>query len=291
MPFANANGLEICYETFGDPAQPALLLVHGLGAQLIAWDDEFCRALVERGFHVVRFDNRDAGLSTKVEGVEPNIGAVMAGDRSSVPYLLEDMADDAAALLDALAIERAHVVGASMGGMIVQELAIRHPDRVLSLASIMSTTGDGTSGMPAPEAIGALVAPQPASRTEAIESGVRMQALVGNSPAFPADEAVLRAEVTAAYDRAYNPAGFLRQFAAIIASPDRTERLRALTVPAVVIHGEADILVTPSGGAATAAAIPGATLVTIPGMGHDLPPGAWPVVLDAIVENARRAGA
>jgi pimeloyl-ACP methyl ester carboxylesterase len=290
MSIASANGLEVCYETFGNPSDPPLLLVMGLGAQMIAWDEEFCRALADRGFHVVRFDNRDSGLSSKIEGGPvPNPVAAMGGDTASAAYRLSDMARDAVGLLDALGIAKAHIVGASMGGMIVQTIAINHPDRVLSMASIMSTTGGPEVGRATPEALAALLAPRPTTREEAIEAAMKGRAITAASPGFPFDEAKARAFVAASYDRSNYPIGMARQLVAIMASGDRTEGLKSVKVPTVVIHGEADVLVTPSGGHATAAAIPGAKLVTIPGMGHALPPGAWPVVIDAIVENTQRA--
>lgn len=290
MPFASANGLQICYETCGKVDDPPLLLVMGLGAQLIAWDERFCRALADRGFYVIRFDNRDIGLSSKLEsGPTPDVAAVMGGDMSSASYRLSDMADDAVGLLDALGIARTHIVGASMGGMIVQTMAIEHPDRVLSMASIMSTTGSPDVGRANPEAMAALLTPRPNTREEAIEAGMRATAITGTSPGFRADEAAVRARITAAYDRSSYPIGMARQLVAVMASGDRTEALKSVTAPTVVIHGEADVLVTPTGGAATAAAIPGAKLVTVPGMGHGLPEGAWPVIIDAIVENTRRA--
>ncbi len=287
---ATANGLEICYETFGSSDNPPLLLVMGLGAQMIAWDAAFCQAIADRGFYVIRFDNRDVGYSSKIEsGPTPDPVAAMGGDTSSAAYTLYDMADDAAGLLDALGIAKAHIVGASMGGMIVQALAIRHPDRVLSMASIMSTTGSPEAGRATPEAIAALMSQRPDNRDEAIEAGLRSMTIVGSSPGFPYDEEQTRARIAASYDRSNYPIGMQRQLVAIMASGDRTDALKSVTLPTVVIHGEADVLVTPSGGEATAAAIPGAKLVTIPGMGHGLPEGAWPVVVDAIVENTQRA--
>ncbi len=291
MPFASANGLEICYETCGKREAPPLLLVMGLGGQLIAWDERFCQAIANRGFFVIRFDNRDIGLSTKLEGgPAPDVTAVMGGDFSSASYRLADMADDAVGLLDALGIAQAHIVGASMGGMIVQMMAIKHPDRVLSMASIMSTTGNPEAGRATPEAMAALLSPRPTTREEAIEAGMRASMITGANPGFPFDEAALRTRLTVAYDRSSYPVGMARQLVAIMASGDRTEALKSVAIPTVVIHGEADALVTPSGGAATAAAIPDAKLVTIPGMGHGLPEGAWPVIIGAIVENTHRAG-
>jgi pimeloyl-ACP methyl ester carboxylesterase len=289
MATAQANGIELCYDTFGNRADPALLLVMGLGAQMILWNEEFCSQLAERGFFVIRFDNRDVGLSTKIEGgPAPDVQAAMNGDFSSVTYRLDDMADDAAGLLDALGIPAAHIVGASMGGMIVQAMAIRHPQKVLSVASIMSTTGNPNVGQPTPEAMGALLAPPPKTREEAIELAVKSQQVIG-STGFPFDEALAREYAAKAWDRCTYPVGMARQLVGIMASGDRTESLTGVTAPTVVIHGSADPLVPPGGGKATAEAIPGAKLVMVEGMGHDLPRGAWPQIVDAIVENAGRA--
>ncbi len=286
---AKANGIDICYETFGDPSKPALLLVMGLGAQMTLWDEAFCEQLAGRGFQVIRFDNRDTGLSSKIEGgPTPDVGAAMGGDTSSASYTLTDMADDAAGVLDALGIRAAHIVGASMGGMIVQQMAIRHPSRVLSLCSIMSTTGDRSVGQGTPEAMALLMGPTPTTREEAIEASVRStKVLLGSG--FKFDEEKVRQQAAATYDRMNYPAGFARQLVGIVASGDRTEELRKLKVPTLVIHGEDDPLVTLSGGQATAKAIPGATLLTIPGMGHALPEEAWPRIVDAIVANTERA--
>jgi len=289
MPTAPANGITLFYDTFGNPRDPAILLVMGLGAQMTLWDPAFCEALAERGFHVIRFDNRDAGLSTKIEGgPAPDIAKAMAGDPSSASYTLWDMADDAAGLLDSLGIARAHIVGASMGGMIVQAIAIRHPDRVLSMTSIMSTTGDQEVGQSQPEAMAALLSPPPASREEAIDLMVRTMQVIG-SPGYPADEAELRKRTGEAYDRSNYPAGMARQLVAIVASGDRTEELKNVSVPTLVIHGEDDPLVTLSGGQATARAVPGAKLLTVPGMGHDMPAQLRDRFVEASVENARKA--
>ena len=287
MPQLTANGISLEYDTFGDPGNPALLLVMGLGAQMTLWDPAFCQLLADKGFHVIRFDNRDAGLSQSVD-VPFDAAAVMAGDPSSAPYRLWDMADDAAALLTELGIDKAHVVGASMGGMIVQELLIKHADRLLSACSIMSTTGDPSVGQSTPEAMAALQAPPPQTADEAGESAVRANRAIGSS-GFPFDEDRIRANGRAAFERARNPLGFVRQFAAIMASGDRTEGLRAVKVPTLVVHGEIDPLLNVSGGKATAAAIPDSRLVVIPGMGHDLPMPAWPQIVDEIADNAARA--
>lgn len=288
MPRVHANGLELEYETFGDPGDPPLLLVMGLGAQLTAWPKGFCELLAAQGFHVVRFDNRDIGLSSYLDDLGlPNVPAIMAGDRSSAPYLLADFAADTAGLLDVLGIEKANVVGASMGGMIVQQLAIDHPDRLLSLCSIMSTTGDRSVGTSSPEALAVLMRPPGATRDDVIAGGLAAQRIIG-SPAYPATEDDLRERVAAAYDRAFHPAGVARQMAAVMASPDRTPGLRSVTVPTVVVHGADDPLVNATGGKATAAAIPGAELLVLPGMGHDLPTELWSTISEAITRNARQ---
>jgi pimeloyl-ACP methyl ester carboxylesterase len=287
VPTTHVNGIDIEYVTEGDPSGPALLLVMGLGAQLITWPQGFVDELVGRGFFVVLFDNRDSGLSTKFEGL-PDIPALFTGDASSAPYRIEDMADDAAALLADLGISRAHVVGASMGGMITQALVINHPELFASAASIMSTTGDRAVGAPTGEAMTALLRPVATSREEAIAASVEGSRVIG-SPGYPTDEEILRARAEAAYDRSYCPEGTVRQLAAILASPDRTEGLHGVRLPFLVVHGEDDPLVTLSGGQATAAAVPGSTLMTIPGMGHDLPEPLWPDVIEAIVANTELA--
>ncbi|MEO9255065.1 MAG: alpha/beta hydrolase [Tepidiformaceae bacterium] len=285
---AKANGIDIAYETFGDVSKPALLLVMGLGAQMIAWDEDFVQKIVDRGFYVIRYDNRDVGLSSKIEaGPQPDVAAATRGDASSASYTLNEMADDGISLLDALGIAKAHIVGASMGGMIVQAMAIRHPERVLSIASIMSTTGDRAVGQATPEAMAALTSPPPKTREEAVAAAVKSASVV--APGVAIDEAKVGEAAGRAFDRSFYPVGMARQLVAIIASPDRTEALKKVTVPTVVIHGEADALVTPSGGEATAAAIPGAKLVMVPNMGHNLPDQAVPTVVDAIVENTKRA--
>jgi pimeloyl-ACP methyl ester carboxylesterase len=291
MPLAQTNGIELEYETFGDPSKPAMLLIMGLGVQMLGWDERFCQMLVDRGFFVIRFDNRDVGLSTKIEGGPmPNPLQLMAGDYSSASYTLDDMAADTAGLLDALGIDAAHLVGASMGGMIGQTLASRHPERVLSLTSIMSTTGSREHGQPRPEILAALITPMPGDRAGYIDATTNMFKLIG-SPGYPPDEDELRELIGASYDRSYHPAGFMRQLAAVAASGDRTQGIGGIGVPTLVIHGEADPLIQVSGGDATAAAIAGSKLVKIPGMGHDLPPALWPQFVDEIVANAERASA
>ena len=287
---AAANGIEIAYETIGDPSNPALLLVMGLGTQLIHWDLELCERFAERGFHVIRFDNRDAGRSTYVDEPVPNIRRAMAGLRIDAPYLLDDMADDAFGLLDHLGIEAAHVAGASMGGMIAQTMAIRRPERVLSLTSVMSTTGERRAGRPKLRVWGVLLRRAPRDKDAAVEYFVRVFRMIG-SKGFPADEDRIRALAAEAYDRGHSPAGTGRQLAAIMASGDRTDRLRELRMPTLVFHGRDDPLVPFRGGRATADAIPGARLIGIPGMGHDLPREVWPRLVDAVAETAARASA
>jgi pimeloyl-ACP methyl ester carboxylesterase len=265
-----------------------LLLVMGLGAQLTTWPDGFVDGLRQRGFFVIRYDNRDCGLSTKFDGL-PDIAALFTGtDLLSVAYRIEDMADDGAALLAALGIAKAHVVGASMGGMITQALVINHPELFLSACSIMSTTGDRAVGAPSGEAMTALLRPVATSREEAIQASVEGSLVIG-SPGYPVDVRILRERAAAAYDRSYCPDGTVRQLGAILGSPDRTEGLHRVDMPFLVVHGEADPLVTPSGGDATAAAVPGSKLLTFPGMGHDLPEALWGTITDAIVANMELA--
>jgi pimeloyl-ACP methyl ester carboxylesterase len=291
MPLASTNGIELEYEVLGDSSDPAMLLVMGLGMQLLAWEEGLCRMLAERGFYVIRYDNRDVGLSTKIEDAPvPDLFALIAGDGSSAGYTIEDMADDAAGLLDHLGIEAAHVVGVSMGGMIAQALAINHPERVLSLTSIMSTTGDRAVGQPRQSAMPALISPAPADREEFIEHQLGLFRLIG-SPAYPMPEDRFRGLARSMYDRMHYPIGFMRQLAAVVASPVRTEALGSVRAPTLVIHGEEDPLIEVSGGEATANAVPGAKLMKVPGMGHDLPAELWPQFVDAIVANAERARA
>jgi pimeloyl-ACP methyl ester carboxylesterase len=291
MPRAHGNGVELEYETVGDPAGRPLLLVQGLGAQLISVEDGLCQELASRGFLVIRYDNRDAGLSTWFDHARPvNLAAVWGGDYSTLAYSLEDMADDAVAVLDAAGVEAAHVAGISLGGMIAQLLATRDPARVRSLASIMSTTGDRAVGQPTGEAASVLVASMPGDREGYIEQAVVNAKAIGAGTAFPFDAEAVRRGAARSYDRAYHPRGTGRQFAAILAAGDRTEALKAVRVPTLVIHGEEDQIIGVSGGEATATAIPGARLLRVPGLGHELPPGVWPTLADALVGNANRAG-
>jgi pimeloyl-ACP methyl ester carboxylesterase len=260
----------------------------GLGMQLIHWDLELCEQLAERGFHVIRFDNRDSGLSTKVDAPVPDMRRALFGLRFEAPYLLEDMADDAFGLLDHLGIEAAHVVGASMGGMIAQTMAIKRPERVLSLTSIMSTTGERRAGRPKLRVMGVLMRQAPRERDAYIERFVKIFRLIG-SKGFPLDDDRIRELAGASYDRGHHTAGTGRQLAAIMASGDRTAQLRTLSVPTTVIHGRNDPLVPFRGGRATAAAIPDARLIAVPGMGHDLPREVWPQLVEAVVETAARS--
>jgi pimeloyl-ACP methyl ester carboxylesterase len=283
--------VELCFERFGDPSDPAVLLVMGLGTQMIAWHEDFCGELADRGFQVLRFDNRDNGRSTKLSHVAPpTLRQLALRDRRAAGYSLSEMADDAAGLLGALGIERAHVVGASMGGMIAQTVAIRHPDRVLSLVSIMSNTGARLTGQPALRVLPMFLRRTPRDREAYIEHTVGLYGVIG-SPAFERDEAELRELAARAFERGIDPAGTGRQLAAIQAERDRTPQLRRVTAPTLVIHGTHDRLVSPSGGRATAKAVPGARLLTIKGMGHDMPRAVWPQIIDGIVENAARTEA
>jgi pimeloyl-ACP methyl ester carboxylesterase len=289
---ARANGIELEYESFGNPADPTVLLIMGLGAQLTLWPLPFVEALVERGFHVVRYDNRDVGLSTKLDHARPpRVGMLVLQRllrlRPRVPYTLGDMAADAAGLLDALGIEKAHIVGGSMGGMIAQIFAATYPDRTLSLSSIMSTTGNPRLSRASREAMDVLVNRPKTDDLEALVAhGVRAsQVLAG--PAFPVAPDVLEARVRETIQRSNYPDGFARQLAAIVADGDRRARLKAIKAPTVVIHGSDDSLVPLDGGRDTAASIPGARLVEVRGMGHNVPVEVIPQIVDAIESVAR----
>jgi pimeloyl-ACP methyl ester carboxylesterase len=266
---AAANGIEIEYETMGDPSARPLLLIGGLADQLIHWDDELYRDLSRRGHYVIRFDNRDAGLSTKFA-------------QAASPYTLDDMADDAAGLLDALAIRKAHICGASMGGMIAQTVTIRHPSRVLSLISIYSTTGNKDLPGPRPDVMEFLLAPAPSEREAYIEHMAALFRMMAGS-GFPFDEAWTRMITAKAYDRCFCPEGTGRQLLAIMNQPNRKKALASVTVPTLVIHGTDDPVVPVEAGVDTAEAVSGAELILIEGMGHDLPHGgAWPRIVEAI---------
>ena len=286
---APSNGIELCYQEMGEPDGQPLVLVMGLATQMIAWQEGLCRLLAERGYRVIRFDNRDIGRSTKLDqaGVPSKVDLLL-GRRANAPYLLRDMAKDTVGLLDHLEIGQAHVVGASMGGMIVQQTAIDHPRRLLSMTSIMSTTGNRRSGQPSLKTFGLLLGSPPLTRNQVITRGVKTFKVIG-SPGFPFEEDTVREMAALSYDRGHSPAGVARQLHAIIASGDRTEALRHVQVPTAVIHGTRDPLVKPSGGRATAKAIPGARLMMIDGMGHDLPRDLWPTFAEAIDTNAARA--
>jgi pimeloyl-ACP methyl ester carboxylesterase len=295
MAEVQANGVTITYDEFGRKDAPPVLLIMGLGAQMTRWPPALCEAIAARGFWVIRFDNRDVGLTTHfVDAGVPDMAAVAAAVRegkvADVPYTLSDMAADAAGLLGALGIARAHIVGASMGGMIAQLVAAEHPERTLSLTSIMSNTGNPDTPRASPEAMAVLTnRPPHPSDEEAYLKHTVASARVTGSPAYPADEAVLRANALADVKRCYEPTGFARQMAAVTASGDRRPKLKTITAPTVVIHGEADPLVPVEGGRDTAANIPGAELVVLPGMGHDLPVALYDVIADAIVRVAERS--
>ena len=287
--FCRVGDIEICFETFGDPADSALLLVMGLGTQMLGWHEDFCTDLAGRGFHVIRYDNRDIGRSTILSSAPvPTLGQILRRDRRAASYSLAEMAADGVGLLDHLEIERAHLVGVSMGGMIAQTIAARRPERVLSLTSIMSSTGSRWRGQPALRTYRQFLRPVSTDRATYIAQTAALFNIIG-SPGFERDDDDLRSLLGAMYDRGHDPGSVTRQLAAILASGDRTAELRHITAPTLVIHGTADRLIRPSGGRATARAIPGAHLLTIEGMGHDLPRGAWPQIIDAIVENAGRA--
>jgi len=279
------RGVTLCYETFGEPSNPTALLVMGLGTQMIAWQDDFCSELAARELHVVRFDNRDIGRSTHVAGSPPSTAQLLVRSKRAATYSLADMADDTAGLLERLDLAPAHVIGASMGGMIAQTLAARHRAHVRSLVSIMSTTGSRRSGQPTLRALGMLLRRPRPGREAYIERTEAVFRRIG-SPGYPRDEEQLRAMAGASYDRDHDPSGPGRQLAAIIASGDRTAELRTIDVPTLVIHGAADPLIAPSGGRATAAAIPGAHMLSVPGMGHDLPRALWPQLLGEIAGHA-----
>jgi pimeloyl-ACP methyl ester carboxylesterase len=287
------SGISLEYDTFGSPSDPALLLVMGFGAQMIVWDEGFCQRLAERGRFVIRFDNRDCGLSGKLDGWLVDARAIVAhailgGPMPEVPYTLSDMAADGVGLLDHLGIERAHVVGASMGGMIVQTMAIEHPGRLLSITSIMSTIGDMQFGQPSPEAMVALLSPPPRTREEAIARSA-FAAAWGSKRYFDPGRA---ADLTGrSFDRSFYPEGISRQMGAMAASGDRTELLPAVTTPTLVIHGLDDRLIDVSGGRRTAELIPGAHLLEVADMGHDMPEQLWPLIIGAIIDHGDIAAA
>jgi pimeloyl-ACP methyl ester carboxylesterase len=282
------RGITLSYETFGEPSDPTALLIMGLGTQMVAWQADFCEQLAGRGLHVVRFDNRDIGHSTHLQGAPPTIAQLLRRSRSAARYTLTDMADDAAGLLRELDLAPAHVIGASMGGMIAQTLAARHPQSVRSLVSIMSNTGSRISGQPALRTYAIFLRRAPAGRDAYIAHIERLFAAIGSS-GLPRDLDDVREVAAVSYDRDHDPDGPGRQLAAIIASGNRTAELRGIRAPTLVVHGKADPLVSHSGGRATAKAIPGARLMSVDGMGHDLPRAMWPRLIDAIAGLAAQA--
>ena len=294
MARARVGQIEIEYETFGDRCDPALLLVMGLGAQMVLWDDEFCMALAARGFYVIRYDNRDVGLSTKLQGSAGAARVLCAlisaarGGEVRAPYTLEDMAADAVGVLDALGIAAAHVVGSSMGGMIAQLLAIHHADRVLSLASISSTTGDALLPRPPMDVIARFSRPPPMRRRTYVAHTVKMQRFI-NGTVLPFDEDRARRRSERAFARGVDIGGAMRHFLALLAAPSRKTALARVTAPTLVLHGDADPVSYLDCARATAEAVPGAELVIVPGMGHDVVPLVWDQVIDAIERNARRS--
>ena len=293
MPQALANGIQLEYETFGSPEGRPLLLTMGLGGQMILWDEAFCEALADRGHYVVRYDNRDVGLSTKFEdaGAPDLVSMMLNPDAAPEPaYTLDDMAADGVGLLDALGLESAHICGASMGGMIVQTLALQHVGRVRSMTSIMSTTGSKELPPADPAVSARLVMDPPQNREEAIDRAVETFKVIG-SPGFDFDEAAARDTAARGYDRCFLPSGQARQLAAILSQPNRTSELQSLDLPTLVVHGLADPLVPVEGGKETAAAIPGAELWLVEGMGHDLPKAIQPELVDRITALSERADA
>jgi pimeloyl-ACP methyl ester carboxylesterase len=292
MTQIDANGIQIEYETFGAPGDRPLLLTMGLGAQLVLWDESFCEGLAERGHYVVRYDNRDVGLSTKFEEAgSPDLMALMSGGEPPAPaYTLEDMAADAAGLIEALGLSSAHVCGASMGGMIVQSLALRHRDRVRSMTSIMSTTGNPNLPSPDPAVAGRLAMGPAADREDAIQRSVDTFRAIG-SPGFDFDETSVRDRAARSFDRCFLPSGQARQLAAVLGQSNRVPELQKLDLPSLVVHGAADPLVPVEGGRDTARAIPGAELWVVEGMGHDLPKAIYAELADRIANLTRRAEA
>jgi pimeloyl-ACP methyl ester carboxylesterase len=292
---ARANGIELCYEIFGKPDAEPMILIMGLGAQMIHWDDDFCRQLAARGFRVIRFDNRDIGKSSKLSGGKRLTAVELLKLRFlkipvEAPYKLHDMALDVIGLMNVLGINSAHLVGASMGGMIAQEIAISFPERVRSLTSIMSTTGNPKVPPPSREATAVLMAPPPASKEEYFVRHAQTWKVL-RAGSFPEDEALDRARAERTFERGLNPAGVGRQLRAILASGSRKKRLASVKAPTLVIHGTVDPLVRPEGGKDTAASIPGARLLMIEGMGHALPIRMWPQIIDAIDKHAHAARA
>ena len=301
MPQVQANGIAIEYESFGRESDPAILMIMGFAAQLTMWPVAFCKGLAERGFRVIRFDNRDIGKSTHLANLgTPNVPEammkMMSGQPVTAPYQLDDMAKDSVSLLDALGIANAHIVGASMGGMIAQLVAAKHPKHTRSLVSIMSTTGNRSLPQAKPEAMAAITVPPASdSREDRIAAGMKAWRVIG-SPGFPATDDELRESVTESVDRVpYDPAGVARQLLAIVAAPPRNDMLKNVTCPALVIHGADDPMVPVEGGKDTAASIPGCKLVIVPGMAHDFTEALVPIYLEHVggfvtqAERARKA--
>lgn len=295
MPRVETNGVEIEYEVLGETGEP-LMLIMGLGAQMVHWPTELCQMFINRGFRILRFDNRDVGLSSRIsdDGVKRRRAMSMfwralTGLPVEAPYVLGDMADDAAGLLEKTGFERAHVLGVSLGGMIAQSMAIRHPARVLSLTSIMSTPGGRRFGLPTVRALRALLGPRPKTREEAADSLIRTFRVIG-SPGFYRNEERIRDVAMRSFDRGQSPDGLRRQFTAVLASGSRYDKLKYVDVPALVVHGTEDPLVRPAAGRATARAIPNARLEMISGMGHDLVDGVWPLLVDRVCDLVNGAG-
>ncbi len=282
------RGITLCYERFGDPADPPILLIMGLGTQMIAWHEDFCEELAERGFHVIRFDNRDVGRSTHLDTPPPTLGQLVSRRFRPEQYTLSDMAEDAAGLIEKLDLGPVHVVGVSLGGMIGQLLAAEHPELVRSLTSMLSSTGSRLHGQPHYSVLKYLLRPPPRDREGYIERSAEVFGLIG-STGFDRDEAYIRERAGRSYDRGFSVSGGGRQLGAALATGNRTNLLRRIKAPTLVIHGTEDKMIRPSGGRATAKAIPGARLMMIEGMGHDLPRGAWPRIVDAIAIHARAA--
>ncbi|MGH3423845.1 MAG: alpha/beta fold hydrolase [Nocardioidaceae bacterium] len=285
------TGIEICYESFGDHTDPTLLLVMGLGCPMGWWSLGFCDRLVDEGFHVVRFDNRDTGRSTKLRGARVSrrqLAAAFVGRRVRAPYSISDLASDAAGLLDHLGADAAHVAGASMGGMIAQTMAVEHPERVLSLTSIMSTTGRRTVGWQHPRLLANVVGATGSGREAYVAHSIRTAESI-RSPGYPFDRQMVAERARETFDRGWSASGVMRQMVAILTQPDRTGDLARVMVPTCVIHGSSDPMVHPSGGRATARAIRGSEFVTIPGMAHDMPDALGETYVEAICRTARRA--
>jgi pimeloyl-ACP methyl ester carboxylesterase len=288
--FADLGEVRLCWQEMGDPEGEPMVLVMGLGAQMIHWDDGLCELIAHEGFRVIRFDNRDIGRSTVLPGPPPGRLAMLMGLPRGVAYTLDDMADDVGGLLDSLELDEAHVVGASMGGMIAQVFGYRQPQRVRSLGLIMTGAGKRAASVPRLRALGTLMREAPRERERYAEFAVKTFKVIG-SPGFPGQDERIRAHALAAFDRGLSRAGVARQLHASTVSGDRSRKLRGVSAPTVVIHGADDPLVRPAGGRHVAAAIPNARLVMVPGMGHDLPPEVWPLIAGELVMTARQASA